>query len=140
MISPHIEVEGLRELQAAIRAQVGKLPDALGKAHKNVGAFIIGKLPAGNPNAVGAGTGATVRASATKREVLLMVGTNARTALAEKAGVGVAVEQWGRTEVQPFESGRPYILGTIEENEEAIGQFFLDEVTKALAPAFYSAE
>jgi hypothetical protein len=127
----HIEIEGLKELQTAIKKQQGKLPASLGEAHRNVGSFIIGKLPAGNPNAVGSGSGATVRPSATKRDVVLRVGHGGREA---------SKNQWGKTEVQPFASGRPYIIGTIKDNQDAIEQMFLDELTKALEPAFYSAE
>ncbi len=131
MIQPHIEVEGLKELQAAIKRAQGKLPASIGEAHKEVGRFVIGKLPPGNPNAVGAGSGATVRPSATKREVILRVGSGARTA---------SKNQWGKVPVQPFVSGRPYIVGTIKDNQDAIEQMFLDQIIKALEPAFYSVE
>jgi len=127
----HIEVEGLGELQRNIKKQLGQLPKALGEAHKNVGRAVIGKLPEGNPHAVGAGSGASVRPSATKREVLLRVGHGGREA---------HKEQWGRRLVQPFESGRLYIVGTIEANRKEIEQIFLDEVTNALGPAFFSVE
>jgi hypothetical protein len=130
MIGAHIQVEGLAELQAAIRAAEGKLPKALGDAHKEIGRFIIGKLPDGNPHAVGAGSGATVRPSATKRDVILRVGGSHR---------GVRRMQWGKKEVQPFEAGRPYIIGTVEDNQAAIEDKFLDEYLQALGPAFYSA-
>ena len=128
MIGAHIKVEGMKELQTAIRKAEGKLPKSLGEAHKEVGRFIIGKIPPGNPNAVGAGSGATVRPSASKRDVLLRVGGAHR--LMHK-------NQWGKGEVQPFESGRPYILGVVLENQEAIEQKFLDETMKALEPAFH---
>lgn len=127
----HIEVEGLRELQAAIKRQQGRLPDALGQAHKDVGAFVIGRLPAADPHAVGTGTGATVRPSASKREVLLRVGHSGREA---------SRNQWGKREVQPFAPGRPYIVGTIEQHQDEIEQRFLDEMVKVLGPAFFTAE
>ena len=134
----HLEVEGLKEFQADLKRQQGKLPDVLGQIHKELGQFIIGKLPEGNPYAVGAGTGAAVRPSATKRDVVLRAGYGAREAIIGSRG-GV-LPQWGKTVVQPFESGRPYIVGAIEENEEAIYQKFIDRYTEALAPAFYKAE
>jgi hypothetical protein len=127
MAGPHIVVEGLRELQAGIKKAEGKLPKSLGEAHKEVGRFIIGKLPAGDPHAVGAGSGASIRPSATKREVILRVGHGGRTA---------HKNQWGKREVQPFAAGRPYIVGTIEENQEAIEEKFLDETMKVLDDVF----
>lgn len=130
MIRPHIEVEGLRELQSGIKRQQGKLPQSIGEAHKEIGRFIIGKLPSGNPNAVGAGASANVRPSATKREVLLRVGHGGRQ---------VSLNQWGKTPVQPFASGRPHIIGTVEQHQDEIEQKFLDETMKALSPAFFSA-
>lgn len=127
----HIEVEGLKELQAAIKRQQGQLPAALGQAHKDVGTFVISRLPEGDPHAVGAGTGATVRPSATKRDVLLRVGHGGRE---ERRN------QWGKREVQPFAPGRPYIVGAIEQYQDEIEQKFLDEMVNVLGPAFFSAE
>lgn len=128
--APHIEVEGLKELQTAIKRSQGKLPASIGQAHKNVGSFIISKLPPGDPRAVGAGSGATVRPSATKRDVVLRVGHGGRAA---------SRFQWGKTAVQPFTSGRPYIVGTVERYRKEIEQKFIDEIMKALSPAFNSA-
>lgn len=136
----HIQVEGLRELQAAIKKQQGQLPAALGQAHKEIGAFVIGKLPPGDPHAVGTGAGATVRPSASKREVLLRAGSGARVDRAAERDVPMAYEQWGRRQVQPFARGRPYIVGAIEENQDEIEQMFLDQMVKVLGPAFFEAE
>jgi hypothetical protein len=130
MIKPHIEVEGLKELQIAIKRGQGKLPKSIGEAHKNVGRFVIGKIPAGNPHAVGAGSSASVRPSATKRDVILRVGHGGREA---------AKNQWGKTLVQPFTSGRPHIIGTVLKYQEEIEQLFLDETLRAVGPAFFSA-
>src|SRR5512139_869930 len=133
-IDAHIQIEGLAELQAAIKRQQGKLPAAIGEAHKEVGRFVIGKVPAGDSHAVGAGSGATIRPSATKRDVIIKVGHGARTA---------AYQQWGKRVINPPAPGpgsRPHIVGAIEQNQEAIEQKFMDEIIKALEPAFYSAE
>lgn len=127
----HIEIEGLKELQSAIKAAQGKLPASIGVAHKNVGAFIISKLPDGDPHAVGSGTGAFVRPSATKRDVVLRVGHGGREA---------SKNQWGKTPVQPFKRGRPFIVGTIEKHQREIEQKFLDEIMKALSPAFLTED
>lgn len=126
----HIEVEGLRELQASIKQQLGKLPKEIGEAHKDVGNFVIGKIPEGDPHAVGAGTGARVRPSATKRDVLLRVGHTNRQA---------AWYQWGKQRVNPPAPGRPFIVGTIEKHQDEIEDYFLDATLKALDPAFFSS-
>ena len=128
---PHIKVEGLKELQSAIKSAQGKLPQSIGEAHREVGSFIIGKLPEGNPQAVGAGSGASIRPSATKRDVVLRVGHGGRAA---------SKNQWGKVPVQPFESGRPHIIGTVRDNQDAIEEKFLTETMKALSPAFYEAK
>ena len=139
-IGAHIQIEGLKELQAGLRDAQGKLPKALGEAHKRVGTFIISKLPEASPEAVGSGTGSVVRASATKRDVILRAGTSVRATRAREDHVPVKFEQWGKTQVQPFEKGgRPYIVGTIEENLAEIEQMFLDEMLKVVGPHFYSA-
>ncbi len=129
MIKPHIEIEGLKEMQADLRKAQGKLPAALGQAHKNVGNFVISKLPPADPNAVGAGTGAMPRPSATKRDVVIRVGTGAREA---------AKNQWGKTPVQPFVGGRPYIIGTVEANQNAIIWEFKKQLLEAVGPAVFS--
>lgn len=137
----HIKVENLRELQRAIRKQQGEMPKAIGQAHKDIGAMVIGKLPEGDPHAVGAGSGASVRPSATKREVLLRAGSGARVERASQDGVPLHWTQWGRRPVRPFApDARPYIVGTIEENQDEIEQMFLDEMVKILGPAFFKAE
>jgi hypothetical protein len=133
MIRPHIQIDGLRELQRDLKASQGKLPKALGEAHKNVGRFVISKVPQGDPHAVGAGSGATIRPSATKRDVLLRVGYGAREH---------HFQQWGETRVMPFAPGphsRPHIVGTIEQNRGAIVEKFLDETMKALKSVFGNA-
>lgn len=118
-IDAHIQVEGLRELQDGLRNAKGKLPTELGIAHRDVGKFIISRLPAGDPQAVGAGPGAKVRASSTKREVLLRVGYPQR---------GGRKAQWGRELVQPFISGRPYIIQTVKVHEPEIVDYFMERV------------
>ena len=138
-IDAHIQIEGLKELQAGLRDAQGKLPKALGEAHKRVGQFIISKLPEASPEAVGMGTGSTVRASATKRDVILRAGTSARVGRAAERHVPVKFIQWGKMEVQPFEAGgRPYIVGTIEENMEQIEDVFLAEMAQVVGPKFHS--
>ncbi len=139
-IAAHIQNEGLKEFQAGLRDAQGKLPKALGESHKRVGQFIISKIPPGNPNAVGAGTGSIPRASATKRDVLIRVGGSFRGKIAAEQQVPVNYITWGKTPVMPFESGRPYIVGTIEENMAEIEDMFMDEMLKVAGRPFYSAK
>jgi ribose 5-phosphate isomerase len=139
-IGAHIQVEGLKEFQQGLRDAQNKLPKALGEAHKRVGTFIISKLPEASPEAVGIGTGSTVRASATKRDVILRAGTTARVGRASEQRTSIKAQQWGKTEVQPFEKGgRPYIVGTIEEHQDEIVEMFKEEMLKVVGGAFYSA-
>lgn len=138
--SAHIRIEGLKEVQAALRNAENKLPKALGEAHKEIGQFIIGKLPQGSANAIGTGTGSVVRASATKRDVVLRVGGAHRAAIAAKRHVGSRVPQWGKTEVQPFVGRRgnaPYIIGTMEDNRDEILEVFKQKYLKLFDPAFW---
>jgi len=128
---PHIKVEGLKELQADIKQRQGKLPTEIGQIHKEVGQFIIGKLPEGDPHAVGMGSGATVRPSATKRDVVLRVGGAHRE--------GKDYMQWGKAAVMPPVSGRPYIVGAIEDNQEQIEEMFMKKYMDVLGPAFFKA-
>jgi hypothetical protein len=127
----HIELDGLKDFQRDLKRETGKLPKALGEAHKNIGRFIIGKIPTGDPNAVGEGFGSSVRPSATKREVRLMVGHGGRRRHSY---------QWGRTVVQPFKSGRPYIIGTIEDNEKAIIEEFKRQMKLTVGKAFHESK
>ena len=129
---PHIEVEGLKEFQSDLKRQMGKLPAEIGQIHKEVGQFIIGKLPEGDPHAVGMGSGATVRPSATKRDVVLRVGGAHRDP-------GKDYMQWGKQVVQPFESGRPFIVGAIQDNQEQIEEMFMKKYMEVLGVAFHSS-
>ena len=135
--SAHIRIEGLKEVQAALRNAENKLPKALGEAHKEIGQFIIGKVPQGSANAVGTGTGSTLRASATKRDVVLRVGGANRAAIASERHIATRRTQWGKSEVQPFQSGRPYIIGTMEDNRDEILEVFKQKYLKLFDPAFY---
>lgn len=123
-----IELEGFKEFRGAVKkANGGTLPKELGQAHKEVGKFVIDHLqPKPIPSAVGAGAGAAVRASASKREVLLRVGGAYRPA---------NFYQWGRKAVRPQSSGRPYIVETARANEDEIINMMLKSVNQALKDA-----
>ena len=132
----HIDIEGYREFQMALKRQMGKLPAALGEAHKEVGKFIIDNLsPRPDALAVGEGAGSAVRPSATKRDLILRVGGKHR---AERS----PLPPWGKRPVQPYKGApdRPYIVGTALDHEEEIREKLEEELIKALAPAFAEAE
>lgn len=136
----YIEVEGLREFNRAVRAAKDKgLNKRLGQANKRIGQLVIERLtPNPDPRAIGAGRGATVRPSASKREVLLRVGGAHRA-----AGVHTPKQPWGAKRVVPPGTDtppRPFIQGTAERHFDEISQAWLDAITEAFAPAFAEAE
>ena len=123
----HIKIEGLTELQHSLKASQGKLPAALGSAHKAIGQYIIAKVPPGDPHAVGAGSGSVIRPSATKRDVVIRVGGTHRSR---------HVQQWGKKYVHPPTKGRPYILGTVLEHEDDIVEQYHKTLIMYLRPYF----
>jgi hypothetical protein len=94
--------------------------------------FVIDHLePKPSPAAVGEGAGASIRPSATKREVILRVGGSHR--------LHSPMQQWGKKQVNPFHqprNSRPFIQRTAEDREDELKEMLRDELTKALAPAF----
>lgn len=129
----YIEVEGLKEFQRAVRAAKDKeLNKRLGQANKKVGQLVIDRLsPRPDPAAIGAGRGATVRPSASKREVLLRVGGSHRA----KPPLSV----WGKRRVLRVGASappRPFIQGTAETHWDEIADAWLDATIEAFAPAF----
>lgn len=132
-----IEVDGLRELNLAVRRAVDSdLPKRMGLANKAIGELVISKLsPSPDPAAVGIGAGATVRASASKREVLLRVGG------AHRAKPPLSV--WGKRRSIGFGRSvpkRPFITETARRHEDEIADAYLHAVANALSPAFYDTE
>lgn len=131
-----IRVDGLREFQRAVRRGEDRdLPKRLGRAHREVGVYVIARLqPKPVPEAVGAGAGATVRPSASKREVLLRVGGTHRR--------NPPLSTWGRRTIV-LAAGRrrpprPYIRETADRHQRAIERVFLRSVTAAMNGAFHS--
>lgn len=129
-----IEIEGLKELQRAIRRSVDTdLPKRIGQAHKEIGELVIRRLsPSPNPAAVGLGAGASVRPSASKRDVLLRVGGRHR------AG-HTPVMQWGkRRTIDPGRPTpkRPYIKRTAETNFDEIAREYLEAISRAMSGTF----
>lgn len=132
-----IEVEGLRELNAAIRRSVdSELPKRMGQANKQIGELVIARLrPSPDPAAVGLGRGSDVRASASKREVMLRVGGAHRAA----GPLYTKMQPWGiRRLVRPGRATppRPYIRGTAETHRDEIVDAYLRAITAAMGGAF----
>lgn len=125
--SKQIRIEGWRELQREIsRASDKDLPKQIGRVHKEVGEMVISRL---RPQSVGSGAGASVRPSATRREVILRVGGGHRD---------VRLLQWGRRQEWPGGDApdRPDIIGTARRHEDEIIDALLEGVEKALKPPF----
>ena len=133
-----LDRDDLRQFNRAIRnaADTG-LPKRMGQANKKVGAKFISEWldPKPAPAAVGEGGGATVRPSASKREVLLRVGGKHRAAHSPQM-------QWGKRVVRPFSRApkRPYIRGSVDRHEREIRDFWLEAVAEAMAPAFHDTQ
>lgn len=148
----YIQVEGLKEFNRAVRAAKDKeLDKRIGQANKAIGQLVIDRLfPAIDARAVGTGRGATPRASASKREVLLRVGGTHRVPASGPPSPGspprdqiVRMNPWGaRRVLRPGAQApaRPFIQGTAERHFDDIGQAWLDAMVEALAPAFAEAE
>lgn len=133
----YIEVDGLKEFNRAVRQMRStQLNKRIGQANKEIGKLVIDRLePRPDPAAIGSGKGASVRPSASKREVLLRVGGSHRP----KPPLSV----WGKRRVLRVGAtapARPFIQGTAERHQDDIGELWLDAVVDAFAPAFAEAK
>ena len=139
---PHGKIEvdtgDLRAFRRAVRQSTDReLPKRLGQANKSIGQLVIDRLqPRPDPVAIGTGAGATVRASASRREVLLRVGGAHRAGHAPQ-------KQWGkRPGPLAFRrrGPRPYIRQTVEDNRKDIEEAWIDATLAAMAGAFAATE
>lgn len=94
-----VRIEGVRELTFLLARLQAELPLELGRRNKALGTKII-EAAFPKPTSVGAGAGATPRASASRNVLQIYAGGSWRKH---------HVQQWGR-QVTPRESARPYIL------------------------------
>ena len=127
-----IELDGLQEFQRAARRSTDtELPKRLGRAHKHIGQLVIDRLqPRPDPAAIGAGKGSTVRASASKRDVLLRVGGTHRASHSPQM-------QWGKSRPERLVANRrPYIRETIDANYDEIADEYLGAISAAMSGAF----
>ena len=133
-----VEVDGLKEFNRAVRKAVDKdLGKRIGQANKGIGQMVVDRLqPRPDPSAVGEGAGAAVRASASKREVLLRVGGKHRAGRTPQM-------QWGRRP-GPLafrrRPKRPFIRETVDRHEGEIFDAWLEAISQAMKPAFHSTE
>jgi len=140
-----IQVEGLKEFQRAARRSTDtELPKRLGRANKSIGALVISRLyPSSDPAAVGTGGGAGVRASASKREVLLRVGgahrANDSIPKPTTSKDRYAYAYWGKR-AGPLafrrRPERPHIMGTVDKNRREIDKAYLKAIDQAMSGAF----
>lgn len=133
-----VNTEDLKRFQRAVRQSTDtELPKRLGQANKSVGQLVIDRLvPRPDPAAVGQGAGASVRASASKREVLLRVGGKHREGRSPQM-------QWGkRPGPNPFSRRpeRPYIRETVERHRSEIEEAWIDATLAAMDGAFAKTE
>ena len=127
-----IELDGLQEFQRAARRSTDtELPKRLGRAHKHIGQLVIDRLqPRPDPAAIGSGKGSTVRASASKRDVLLRDGGTHRAGHSPQM-------QWGKSRPERLVANRrPYIRETIDANYDEIADEYLGAISAAMSGAF----
>lgn len=125
-MAARIVVEGLTELRATFRRLGGgEMTRQLGHVHKRVGEVVIAAA-GGADTGVGHGTGATIRPSASTREVLLRVGGSHRAPFG-------AWRQWGVNQVWP-PPDRPYLIEAAEESADDILDAYLDGVRAVARP------
>lgn len=133
-----VDTADLKRFQRAVRQSTDtELPKRLGQANKSVGQLVIDRLqPRPDPDAVGTGAGASVRPSASRRNVLLRVGGAHRAGYAPQ-------KQWGK-KPGPLafrrRGPRPYIRQTVEDNRKDIEEAWIDATLAAMDGAFAKTE
>ena len=144
-----IQVDGWEEFQRDLRrAKQTEYPKRIGQANKKTGQFVKDLVQRqASPSAVGVGRGASVRPSASKREVILRVGgahrANYSLPKPDRSDNRFALASWGaRMGRKPYERAprRPYIKQIADDNRAEIGRFFLQAVSEALDTAFFETE
>lgn len=129
MVEPRVYIEGLTELNRALRQAGGKpLQKELGAVHKDIGRMVISHL-GGKNTQVGEGRGETIRPSATTANVMLRVGGSHRG--------GSRRKQWGAEQVWPggMPPARPHLIGAALEIQDEIEEAYMDGVESVLTGA-----
>jgi hypothetical protein len=118
-----LEVEGMDEVRAAFRRLGGpEMVKQLGQVHKRVGELVIAKA-GGEQTGIGSGSGATIRPSASTKDVQLRVGGRHRARFGKW-------RQWGKTEIFPPPEPRPYLIGAAVAAQDQILDAYLEGVNE----------
>jgi hypothetical protein len=121
MPTVRLEVDGMDEVRAAFKAMGGApMLKQLGQVHKRVGEIVIAKA-GGAATGIGAGSGATIRPSASTRDVQLRVGGRFRANFGKW-------RQWGETQMFPPPEPRPYLVGAAIAAEDEILEAYVEGV------------
>lgn len=119
-----VQIDGVRALVRQLALIDPKLRKELGQRNKGIGARIIARaMP--HPLNVGAGTGATPRASAATNELRIMAGGKHRAH---------HVQQWGPRVVERT-TARPYLLRSAQEQQPDIEKEYLDALASVARQA-----
>jgi hypothetical protein len=115
---PPIEVDGVRDLIRALNKIDPALRKELGQRNKAIGQRIIDRSSP-KPIPVGAGGGATPRASAAANVLRIMAGGTHRAK---------DVQQWGKRVVSRDGVKRPYIRRAAEDELPNVEREYLDAI------------
>ena len=117
MDDTRLVIEGVPELRKMLREVGGReLEKELGQVHKRIGEMVI-SAAGGRNTGVGEGAGASIRPSASVREVLLRVGGSHRD---------MKARQWGRRQIWPGGQApsRPYLIGAaVKQRSQILDQY-----------------
>lgn len=114
-------IEGHRDLTRRLQQIGGKeLKKEYGQVHKRIGERVI-REAGGKQTTVGAGRGASMRPSASVRDIMIRVGGTHRES---------RLDQWGVREVWPggMPPERPHIIGAAEDIQGEIMDMYEEGV------------
>ena len=116
-----VTIEGMDQVRASFRRLGGtEMTKQLGQVHKRIGELVIARA-GGAQTGVGAGSGATIRPSASTKNAQLRVGGSFRARFGKW-------RQWGQQQTWPPPSSRPYLIGAAEQARNEIYDVYLDGI------------
>lgn len=128
MVQPRMAIEGHRDLSRRLNQIGGKeLRKEYGQVHKRIGERVI-REAGGKQTGVGAGRGASIRPSASTREIQVRVGGPHRES---------AKAQWGVRQQWPGGDppDRPHLIGAATSIQGEIMQMYEDGVAEVAQKA-----